>query len=168
MAIYYFLFENEGNNMNGFTIKPAELHHLRAINRVIESAVLNWPTEKRMKRLAVPTLQYDAVDLDHYTVLVGELNDEVVAVAAWDPESNAATHAGGLFHGLYVLPILQRLGLGRHLMDAVFESASERGLPGLLFKAQRVSRAYFERQGLELKASNEDEYPWQYWKRLGG
>ena len=51
-------------------------------------------------------------------------------------------------------------------MDVVFQRASDMNLPGLLVKAQRVSRSYFEYQGLEYQAANEDEYPWQYWKQL--
>lgn len=154
-------------NMKETVVRPAEVYDLRAINRVIESAVMNWPAETRMKRLAVAPLQYDEVDLNHYEMLVVERHSEVIAVAAWDPAACASEEAGGVFHGLYVLPVLQRHGLGRRLMDVVFESASKRGLPGLIFKAQRVSRSYFEHQGFELKAANENEYPWQYWKRLG-
>jgi GNAT superfamily N-acetyltransferase len=154
--------------MNTFTIRKAEGHDLRAINRIIESAVMNWPTQKRLKQLAVRPLQYDEVDLAQYEVLVAEVHGEVVGVAVWDAE--AATllpnGEGGLLHGLYVLPLFQRQGVGRKLMEAVFAVAAERNLPGLLIKAQRVSRSYFEHQGLELRAANEDEYPWQYWKRL--
>ena len=154
--------------MKTFNIRKAEGHDLRAINRIIETAVMNWPTEKRLKKLAVGPLQYDEVDLAEYDVLVAEVRGEIVGVAVWDAE--AATllpnGEGGLLHGLYVLPLFQRQGVGRSLMDAVFALAAERNLPGLLIKAQRVARSYFEHQGFEIRAANEDEYPWQYWKRL--
>ncbi len=124
--------------------------------------------ETRAKRLAVAPLAYDEIDLKYYEMLVIEFNSEVAGVAAWDAGTRYTlpNGSGALFHGLYVLPILQRQGLGRKLMDAVFESAGQQQVSGMLFKAQRVSRGYFEHQGLELIPANEDDYPWQYWKRF--
>ena len=149
-------------------IRTAETYDLRAINRVIESAVHNWPASARYKRLAVSPLQYDDQDLLHYEILVAEFNAEIVAIAAWDADSttNLPNGIGGLFHGLYVLPVVQRQGIGRALMDAVFAKAARKGLSGLLVKAHRFTRSYFEKHGLEVNASNDEEYPWQYWKRL--
>ena len=57
-------------------------------------------------------------------------------------------------------------GVGLLLMEVVFESARRRGLPGLIIKAHRISRSYFEHQGLERKSAGEGEDPWQYWKGL--
>lgn len=149
-------------------IRPAETYDLRPINRLIESAVMNWPTGARVKRLSVTPLQYDAVDLDHYEIVVGTIRGEVVAVAVWDPHSvgrpDMPTEA--LLHGLYVLPMLQQQGIGRQLIDAVLSDARIRNLPVLTVKAQRLSRDYFEHQGFEARAVNDDEYPWQYWKRV--
>ncbi len=154
--------------MNNLVIRAAETYDLRAINRVIQSAVWSWPASSRFKKLAVTPLQYDDLDLTHYNFLVAEFHYEIVAIAAWDPDMTNALPdgTGGLFHGLYVLPVLQRQGIGRALIDAVFKSAADRGLSGLLVKAHKFSRSYFEKQGLEVIASNEGEYPWQYWKKF--
>jgi len=127
--------------MNNLVIRAAETYDLRAINRVIQSAVWSWPASSRFKKLAVTPLQYDDLDLTHYNFLVAEFHYEIVAIAAWDPDMTNALPdgTGWLFHGLYVLPVLQRQGIGRALIDAVFKSAADRGLSGLLVKAHCTS-----------------------------
>lgn len=150
--------------MRDLTIRPAEHYDLRAINLVIESAVMNWPAANRFKRLAVTPLQYREADLAHYEMLVAEFRGEVVGVAAWEVAD--CSNGIGTFHGLFVLPILQQQGIGRFLMDAVFRNAGESKMSGLIIKAHRLSRSYFEYQGLEARPANEDEYPYQYWKQL--
>lgn len=143
--------------MENINVRSAVASDLRAINRTIESAVMNWPMHERVKRMSVSSLQYDASDLDDFDMLVAEFREELVGVAAWQP---------GQLHGLFVLPILQKQGIGRELMKAVFNAAREKQVNGLLIKSQRVSRSYFEHIGLEPVATNEGEYPWQYWKQL--
>ena len=156
-----------GRPMSAYSTRAAGTNDLRSINRIIESAVMNWPVAFRMKRRAVSPLQYDEADLRHLEILVGELHGAVISVAGWEAVApRGVVDGGGLFHGLYVLPIVQGQGLGRHLMEAVFESARRQGLRGLLIKAHRISRSYFEHQGLERKSAEEGEYPWQYWKGL--
>jgi GNAT superfamily N-acetyltransferase len=154
--------------MNNLTIRHAESFDLKPLNRVIESAVLNWPLAPRVKRLSVPPLQYDGVDLDSLEIFVALFEDEIAGVAAWDPEAACELPIGhgGLFHGLYVLPVLQRLGIGQALMDRVYESAQARQVPGLLFKTQRVARSFFEHNNLAFMPEEENAYPWRYWKSL--
>lgn len=149
-------------------IRPADLADLDQINRVIDAAVMNWPMPKRVKRLAVPVLKYDASDLMFYHLLVATFKNEVVGVAAWDATLSkpSSTKEGGLFHGLYVLPIVQGQGVGEMLMEAVFADARKQKTPGLLVKAQRVSRHYFETHDLEALVANDSDYPWQFWKQL--
>lgn len=149
-------------------IRPATTDDLNAINQLITKAVLNWPMAHRVKRLSLPVLTYDACDMDHYQFLVATFNDQIVGVAAWDQEAlqNLPNGKGALFHGLYVLPLVKGQGIGSRLMSAVFAAASGQEASGMLIKSQRVSRDYFEHQSLEALAANNDEYPWQYWKRL--
>ena len=138
------------------------------INLLIELAVMNWPMANGMKRRAVPVLQYDEIDLKFLEVHVATIRGEIVGVAAWDATLSEAlpNGQGGLFHGLYVLPLIQGQGVGETLMEAVFEDARIREVSGLLIKAQRVSKGYFSHQGIPALASNDGEYPWQYWKAL--
>ena len=149
-------------------IHPAKLTDLPKINEVVLSAVMNWPAPHRLKRLAATVLQYDNTDLENLEVLVATFRGEIVGAAVWDPSPNhqLPNGNGGLFHGLFVLPIVRGQGIGKRLMDTVFAKARAKRTRGLLIKAQRVSRTYFEHQKLDPLAANDDEYPWQYWKRL--
>lgn len=154
--------------MEDASIRSAHSCDLQKINQVIQSAVMNWPMPDRVKRLAVPVLQYHQNDLDFYEVLVANYKDEVAGVAAWDsmPSQSLPNGKGGVFHGLYVLPLVQRQGIGKQLMDTVFDDARTLRSIGLLIKSQRVSRHFFERHRMQSLDVNEDEYPWQYWKQL--
>jgi len=156
------------NRMKNLKARKAHQKDLPAINRLIERAVMNWPMAKRVKRLTVPVLQYDESDLAFFELHVATIRDEIVGVAAWDATAtqNLPNGQGGLFHGLYVLPLIQGQGVGEKLMEAVFEDARVRQVNGLLIKAQRVSRGYFAHQGIPALAANDGEYPWLYWKKL--
>lgn len=148
-----------------FEIRPATADDLPGINRLIESSVLNWPMEHRVKRLSVPVLTYDAIDQQNYDMFVCVNHAEIIGVAAFDPN-----HAPGqgLLHGLYVLPIVQSQGIGRALMDVVFDMAGERGLGSVHVRAERVSAGYFEHQQLaHLEPANDAEYPYRFVKSLG-
>ena len=155
-------------DMDNLYTKNAEGADLPALNTVIETAVMNWPMEERSKRLAVPVLQYDAVDMQYYKFHVTVFKEEIVGVAVWDPESTAPlpNGEGRLFHGLFVLPLVQCQGVGGRLMEKVFEEAKQHSVNGLLIKAQRVSRGYFSHQGLPALAVSEGDFPWQFWKKL--
>ena len=143
------------------TFRPATRDDLTAINRVISSAILNWPMSERARRLAVPVSQYDETDIGELELFVCVHRNEVIGVAAYNPEYCGKT---GLLHGLYVLPIVQGQGIGKALMQEVFRAATAREQTGVLVKAQRVSAGYFEHCHLERVESAANEYPYQYFK----
>lgn len=144
-------------------VRRATTADLPAINRVIESAILNWPTAQRTKRLAVSVSQYDAVDLDDYEIFVCTHRDEILGIAAWDPDYDGST---GLLHGLYVLPIVREQGIGKRLMQTVFEAASTQRQTGVLVKAQGVSAGFFEHCELEPVEGDTDDYPHRFFKAI--
>lgn len=149
-------------------IRPASPEDLNPINRVIEAAVLGWPLAERVKRLALPLLRYDAVDLQDYQMLLGMAGNAVVAVAVWCPQRDAAPGNGHhvLLHGLYVQPSMHGLGIGSALTAAVVDQARDRGASGVLVKAERVSAGYFERLGFHRLPANGEGgavYPHRFW-----
>lgn len=148
-----------------FTFRNATAADLPALNKVIASAVMNWPMAHRVKRLSLPVLQYDATDLDHMQIHVCEHGTEIIGVAAFD--ANPGPESQGLLHGLYVLPVIQRHGIGRALMERVFESARTAGLNAVAIRAERVSESFFASQDLlRVAPANDADYPWQFVKPL--
>ena len=134
-----------------------------AINEVITEAVLAWSLPERMKRLALPLLCYDEVDLGHFHA-IGAYGygrtarpTGLFGIALWDQDA---------LHGLYVRPQAQGCGLGRGLLASVAAHAQEAGIRRLLIKAERVSAGYFQRQGLAA-AGSESSYPYAFYLDTG-
>jgi len=144
--------------------RPARLSDLEGINKLIESAVMNWPMPTRLKRRAALVLQYDAVDLDHFSLFVCGRGAEILGVAALDLHHSPGQ---GLLHGLFVLPIIQGHGIGKQLMQMAFDWAAENHLESVLIKAEGVSASYFHRLGLKpIDRLGPDDYPHQFEKIL--
>jgi hypothetical protein len=82
-------------------IFEAGIGDLSVINHVISRAVLGWPLPQRVKRLALPMLQYDAIDFEHYTALV-YIRKTVMGCGVWlnEPISFGPQYCSGLLHGL--------------------------------------------------------------------
>ena len=142
----------------------ALMSDLDSINQLIQAAVTNWPLPLRLKRRAVPVLQYDPLDFDHLTLFVCESDAEILGVAAIDLD-----HAPGkaLLHGLFVLPTVQGNGIGKQLMQMSFNWAEKNQLEAVVIRAERVSVPYFQRQGLTTIESLEpNDYPHQFEKTL--
>jgi GNAT superfamily N-acetyltransferase len=143
--------------------RPLGTKDLEAINDVIAEAVLAWPLPERMKRLALPLLCYDEVDLLHFHAIGAYGLDRTVrpvdlfGVALWDQDA---------LHGLYVRPEAQGRGVGRQLLESVASQARQAGIARLLVKAERVSAGYFQRQGLTV-AGSEAAYPYAFYLDTG-
>ncbi|MGK0472455.1 MAG: N-acetylglutamate synthase-like GNAT family acetyltransferase [Candidatus Azotimanducaceae bacterium] len=144
--------------------RPACASDLDGINAIIKSAVMNWPLPDRLKRRAVAVLQYDAVDLDHYTMFVCVRRQEILGVAAIDLQHSPGH---GLLHGLFVLPIIQGHGIGKQLMQMAFNCATEHQLVSVLIRAEGVAAPYFHRSGLDpIDDLGPNDYPHQFEKTL--
>lgn len=142
---------------------------LEQVNTVIQSAVGTWPLAERLKRLALGSLQYDALDLDEFAMLLGLDNGcpVAVAVAAVDHIDLGSGRAPCvLLHGLYVHSGYQARGIGRLMHQTVAARARKRGCMGILVKAQRVSRKYFVKQGFHEIVDPGIDYPYLYWKPI--
>jgi len=136
-------------------IRSLRTKDLKVINEVITEAVLAWPLPERMKRLSMPLLRYDEVDLNHFEAIGAYAIDRVAkpldlfGIAIWDAE---------VLHGVYVRPAAQRRGVGCRLLETVAVRARQAGSARLLVKAERVSADYFRQQGLAA-AGPETPYP---------
>jgi len=140
-----------------YSLQALEERDIPAINAVIRAAVHGWPLPSRVCRLSLPLLQYDAVDLEHYSFMGCFLKQAaaespvLVGVVAWDSRC---------VHGLYVAPAAQGQGVGRALLAAVARTLPRESAP-LQVKAQRVSATFFEQVGLQMSCEL-SSYPYTY------
>jgi predicted N-acetyltransferase YhbS len=154
-----------------FTIRPASIEDLDAINRIIEAAIMTWDLSDRVKRLTIPTYKYNEMDLQHLEVVVAEEDGTIVGVAAWEPASSTdapRARTALLLHGIYVDPAHHRKGVGRRLFRAAEATVHQRQLDGLVVKAQKGSEPFYLSQGMH-KLTAEDpkrEFENRYWKAV--
>jgi predicted N-acetyltransferase YhbS len=153
--------------------RQATSRDLPAVNQVIDAAVMGWQLPERVKRLALPSYRYDALDLDHLDIrVVEEGAGDITGVVACEPANPADLPAGMtglLLHGLYVHPRRQRQGVGRQLFRAAEERVRQGGYDGLLVKAQPDARGFFEARGMTRLDSGDParNYQYRYWKPVG-
>lgn len=155
------------------TITPANQDDLDAINRVIEAAIMRWDLPERVKRLSIPSYFYNEQDLQHLEIVVANQDNSIIAVASWEPAENKDTpcnQTGLLLHGLYVHPDYQNIGIGKKLLNAAENATRNKGLNGLLVKAQADAVAYFIKQGMtEVEIENTSrDYAHRLWKAISG
>lgn len=140
-----------------YTLHPLDEQDITDVNAVIRAAVHRWPMPERVRRLSLPLLQYDAVDMEHYTFIGCFLKGQpdtkraLIGVVVWD---NCCVH------GLYVNPATQGQGIGRALLAAVARTMPPGSQP-LQVKAQRVSATFFEQVGLSMNC-DVSTYPYTY------
>lgn len=151
------------------SICTAKHTDLAQINQLIAQAVMAWPMPERIKRLSVPVLSYDSEDFKHYQFLLLKEVDLIVGVAVWNAKTSVMTArgTGRLLHGLYIAPAFQGRGYGQQLMGQIFAEAGALGVDGVLVKAERPALGFFKHCALQsLPASNDTDYPYQFWHQL--
>ena len=151
-----------------FPIRAGEAADLEGLNAVIARAVMGWDLPERVKRLSMPLYRYDVLDLEHLDMVVAEHDGRIIGVATWEEAHSRDVPAGRpalSLHGLYVDPEWQRHGVGRALLAAVRAAAADRGVAGILVKAQVDARGFFAAAGLEPVpvADGERDYAHRFW-----
>ena len=150
-------------------IERATQNTMREINDLIVRAVMAWPLAARVKRRASTVLQYDSVDFDSFEIYCGYRDAALVGTLAIDDELTAldAAKAGMLVHGVYVDPAVRGQGIGRVLLQFAEQQALAGSFDGVVIKAQRVSRQFFERCAYtHFPPTAANDYPYLYWKAL--
>lgn len=151
------------------TIRPASQQDLVTINQLIAAAVMTWDLPERVKRLSLPSYFYNEVDLKHFEIIVAVQNKIIVGVAACEevnPEELPANKTGLLLHGLYIDTDSQKQSIGTQLLIEIEKITKDKGLDGLLVKAQKDAIPFFIKQGMQpLKITNPDKnYEKRFWK----
>lgn len=153
------------------TVRTAAITDLEAINRVVEHAVMSWDLPERVKRLSLPVYRYTDADLAALETVVAVTAGHLVGVAAWEPADTADVPGSGealLLHGLYVDPHHNRQGIGTQLLQAAEAAARERGMAGVVVKAQRDAAGFFKARGyraIEVTNAGRD-YAHRLWKAV--
>jgi N-acetylglutamate synthase-like GNAT family acetyltransferase len=151
-------------------IREATENDLDSLNGVIRRAVMDWEIPERVKRLSLPSLQYDELDLEHFVILVAETDSRITGVAALDtaPRNVGEQISALLLHGIYVDPAHQREGIGRKLLSAMEEIVLQKDAGALLVKAQKDAEGFYHSMGLH-KLENDrsgNGYALRYWKTV--
>jgi N-acetylglutamate synthase-like GNAT family acetyltransferase len=97
---------------------------------------------------------------------VAEEANAIVGVLALEPTRETPDGSAGLLlHGVHVHPDHQGTGLGRELVAAALEQVRTEDASGLLVKAQRQARGFFEQLGFRLLPVEDParDYPYRYW-----
>lgn len=154
------------------SVRGATAVDLEAINTIIQACVMSWNLPERVKRLTLDSYRYHATDLEHFDVFVATADDnDLVGVAALSEPARPDLpegQSGLLLHGLYVAPGRQQQGIGRYLLQHALNKVADRGLDGLLVKAQPDANAFFQRQGFAALAITDVErsYPHRWWQQV--
>lgn len=141
------------------------------INQVIEAAIMQWNLPERVKRLSLPSYFYNELDLEHFEIVVAKQSEKIIGLASWeqaDIKDTPEYQSGLLLHGLYVHPDNQNQGIGKKLLKTAEKAARDKGLNGLLVKAQPDAVAYFRKQGMsEVEIQNTSrDYAHRLWKAV--
>jgi len=152
-------------------IKIAKQTELDGINHVIEAAIMQWKLPERVKRLSLASYFYNELDLKHFEILVAKQGEKNIAVTSWEAADSKDTpqyKTGLLLHGLYVHPDNQHQGLGTMLLQQAENAVKDKGLSGLLVKAQPDAIDFFLHQGMhELEIHNSSrDYAHRLWKDI--
>lgn len=153
-------------------LRAASLSDLPAINQVIESAIMSWDLPERVKRLSLPSYQYNKHDLSHMQIVVAENSREDItgmyALDQVDARDRPGNESTLLLHGLYVKSDRHREGIGQALFAHAENQVHSRGETGLLVKAQPRAINFFRAQGMKQLPVQDAtrDYSYLFWKRI--
>ncbi len=67
------------------TYRTATSSDMDSLNQIIEQAILTWDLPERVKRLAIPSYRYSALDMKHMQLLVAEDHKTgILGIVAWE------------------------------------------------------------------------------------
>jgi GNAT superfamily N-acetyltransferase len=135
-------------------IRPADLDDINTIGFLAQQiwpdaygAILSPEQLKYMLKLfySPNALRKQMLD-DRHQFLIVELEEDPIGFASWSISGEPSTVK---LHKLYVLPTLQGKGLGRALLQFIFETLRPQGAATLRLNVNRHNKArqFYERMG---------------------
>jgi GNAT superfamily N-acetyltransferase len=158
-------------NATGMVIGEVQPDELDAVNSIIEAAIGTWNISPRVKRMVLPSYQYNEHDFAHFTLLGARVDGQLVGLASLEPADSGDIPEGQralLVHGIYVKPERHGAGIGARLVSAATGEARRLGYTGLLVRAERSAVGFFEKQGFDLLPvlDSAKDYPYRLWLAL--
>jgi GNAT superfamily N-acetyltransferase len=135
-------------------IRPADLDDINTIGFLAQQI---WPdayreilSPEQLKYMlnliySPQSLRRQMVD-DHHRFLLAEQADEPIGFASWSPAEDPGVYK---LHKIYVLPGRQGKGLGKTLLQFIFETIRPEGATRLRLNVNRFNKArhFYERMG---------------------
>jgi len=133
------------------TIAPLLPEHWPAVERIYAAGIA---TGNATFESAPPTWEeFDSGKLPDHRIVALDDSGEVLGWAAASAVSDRCAYAGVVEHSVYVDPAAQGRGLGRLLLDALLERASQAGtwtVQSGIFPENRASLAVHEAAGFRV------------------
>jgi GNAT superfamily N-acetyltransferase len=137
-----------------FSIRPAELEDINTIGFLAQQI---WPdtygkiiSPEQMQYMI--NLFYSPASLrrqiveDHHRFVIVEQDEEAIGFASWSEMAGPGMYK---LHKLYVLPGIQGRGLGRAVLQFIYDTIRPEGATGLRLNVNRYNKArqFYERVG---------------------
>lgn len=133
------------------SLRPAVPEDLSSINAIIARAIESWALPERVKRLTLPSLQYNQTDLDFQDLWVAELEKTIVGMSTWEEAGRSDCLDNSptlLLHGIYVDPEAQGQGVGKTLFRQAEAASQAMAMAGIIVKAQKGSEGFYRAMGM--------------------
>jgi GNAT superfamily N-acetyltransferase len=144
-----------------FSIRPAELEDINTIGFLAQQI---WPdtygkiiSPEQMQYMI--NLFYSPASLrrqiveDHHRFIIVEQDEEAIGFASWSEMADPGL-SPGLYklHKLYILPGIQGRGLGRAVLQFIYDTIRPEGATGLRLNVNRYNKArqFYERVGFSV------------------
>ena len=134
------------NGRSGLEILHAASRNVERINAVIEAAKRSWNYDEGYLEAALPLLRIDEEYLSHRVGFEAHLDRRIVGFAAVgkrDPVLAVLEH-------LWVLPSVQRRGIGRTLFEKCSEAARQEGCRVMQIVSDPPAEGFYRKLGAKL------------------
>jgi len=136
------------NGRSGLEIVPAATRNVEQINAVIEAAKRSWTYDEGYLEAAIPLLRIDEGYLSHRACFEAHLDRRIVGFAAVEKRDPVLA----VLEHLWILPSVQRRGIGRTLFAKCSEAARQEGCRVMQIVSDPPAEGFYLKLGAKLIA----------------
>jgi len=134
------------NGRSGFEILQAASRNVEQINAVIEAAKRSWNYDEGYLDAAIPLLRIDEEYLSRRACFEAHLNRRIVGFAAVEKRDPVLA----VLEHLWVLPTLQRCGIGRTLFAKCSDAVRQEGCRVMQIVSDPPAEGFYRKLGAKL------------------